>query len=378
MSRSGRAAVFVAKGRPIEIREFPVPDPGYGEIVLCVSIANICGTDLHVWRGDVDLADFGMTHAMILGHEMTGRVERLGKGASQDSLGKPLQEGDRVVFPYFYPCGHCRSCLRGMPYSCPVAYFYMLRPCEEPPHFFGGFAEFYVVPRNQWIFSVPDGLPDELVAGANCALSQVIFGFERAGLRSGDSVVIQGAGGLGLYATAVARHIGASPIVVLDAIAERLALAREFGADHTINVREASDPEERVRRVKELTDNWGADVVAELVGKPQVVPEGIQMLGPGGRYLEMGNISPRQTYEADPSVLVAGNKSILGVASYAPETLPRALTFLEKNRGKVPLEKLTSRRFPLDEINEAFAAADAFGTNPATLARACVVPSLAL
>src|SRR4029453_13123570 len=116
------------------------------------------------------------------------------------------------------------------------------------------------------ICKVPDELPEETVAGINRALSQVVGGMELAGLKLGEYVVIQGAGGLGVYATAVAKEMGAGKVIVIDGITERFDLAAAFGADELIDFRELPNEEDRVKRVQELTDGWGADVVAELVG----------------------------------------------------------------------------------------------------------------
>ena len=139
-----------------------------------------------------------------------------------------------------------------------------------------------------------------MVAGVNCALSQVVGGMQLAGLKLGETVVIQGAGGLGVYATAVAKEMGAGQVIVIDSIRERLELARGFGADELIDIEELPDTEQRVKRVRELTDNWGADIVAELVGHPRVCNEGLAMVGRTGRYLEIGNINPGLTYPARP------------------------------------------------------------------------------
>jgi threonine dehydrogenase-like Zn-dependent dehydrogenase len=212
------------------------------------------------------------------------------------------------------------------------------------------------------------------VAGANCARSQVIFGLERAALSFGETVVIQGAGGLGLYATAVARDMGAEKVIVVDAIAARLQLARVLGADATIDVTEVTDARARTQRVLELTNGWGADVVVEVVGIPEVVPEGIRMLARGGRYLLMGSVAPKQTYRQDPSILIGPNRSMIGVSLYPPRTLKQALDFVSRSHTRLPLSRIVSQIFSLDAINEAFAAADAFAQTKQQVARVGVRP----
>src|SRR5207248_6347708 len=141
---------------------------------------------------------------------------------------------------------------------------YLMASCDTAPHFYGAFGDYYYVNPGAAIFKVPDELSDQAVAGINCALAQVVGGMQIAQLKLGEYVVIQGAGGLGVYATAVAKEMGAGRVIVIDSIPERLELARGFGADELIDIEELPDPDMRVKRVLELTDNWGADVVAEL------------------------------------------------------------------------------------------------------------------
>src|SRR5437867_8549849 len=113
MGTTGRAVLFFGVGKPMELTEFPVPDPEPGGIVVRIRRANICGSDLHVWRGDGRLAGMATPDGFVPGHEMTGTVHALGKGVRTDWAGQPLAEGDRVAYQYFGPCGRCRSCLRG-------------------------------------------------------------------------------------------------------------------------------------------------------------------------------------------------------------------------------------------------------------------------
>jgi threonine dehydrogenase-like Zn-dependent dehydrogenase len=242
-----------------------------------------------------------------------------------------------------------------------------------PPHLFGGFSTHYQLGAKQKVFKVPDSVGDREVAGANCALSQVVYGFQQVKLGFGETVVVQGAGGLGLYACAVAKDMGAQLVIAIDGVPARLELARQFGADHVIDV---SQTEERARisEVRKLTGGWGADVAVELVGFPQVVPEGIKMLGRGGRYLEMGNINPKMTYEADPSIIVGNNISIHGVSLYEPLALKQSIDFLARAKHKYPFEKMFSHAFPLEKIDEAFAEADIFAKDKKNVTRASITP----
>jgi D-arabinose 1-dehydrogenase-like Zn-dependent alcohol dehydrogenase len=358
MAGQGRAALFYGPGKPFELKEYTVPEPEPGALVMKISVANVCGSDLHQWRGEFDVAKFGRPYPQILGHEMTGTVHALGEGLTRDTAGEPLTVGDRIVFRYFHPCGHCLACLKRIFRACPYARAYLTNSADVPPHFFGAFADYHYLMPGAAIFKVPDGLSDEMVAGVNCALSQVTGGLQLAQLKLGENVVIQGAGGLGVYATAVARELGAGRIIVIDAIPERLELVRQFGADETIDLRELPDADARVQRVLELTDGWGADVVAELVGHPRVVPEGLRMVGRTGRYLEIGNISPGLTYEIDPSQLIFRNITMYGMVYYEAEHLQQALELMARTRDKYPWHKVLSHSFELEDINEAFEMSD--------------------
>jgi threonine dehydrogenase-like Zn-dependent dehydrogenase len=368
---TGRAAVFHGPGTPFEIRDLPIPEVEPEAVLIRVALANVCGSDLHFWRGDAPLklpAD-----GWIFGHEMTGRVARLGARVKTDSLGRPLAEGDRVGYAYFYPCGRCPACLRKEPAACLFKVGRPLGPSEFP-HFHGAFAEYYYLRPGGWIFKVPETLPDALVSPVNCALSQVIFGLDRAGLRFGDTVLIQGAGGLGIQAAAVAKDMGASVVIVVDRIARRLELATAFGADHTIDLADVPERKDRVALVRKWTGGAGVDVACDFVGFPQVIPEGIEMLRQGGTYLEVGTISRGATIELEPAQLVWGAKRIVGVIMYDPWVIPRALDFLVRNRARWPFERLLSHTYPLDRIDEAFAQSEWHAKDTTSIIRAAIAP----
>jgi threonine dehydrogenase-like Zn-dependent dehydrogenase len=371
MGTTARAAVFFGPGKPFQIREVPIPALDPTGVLIRVTFANICGSDLHFWRGDAPLRypDDGW----IFGHEMTGRVAALGSKITTDSLGRPLREGDRVAYTYFYPCGRCHACLNNEPAACPAKIERPHGPSQFP-HLTGAFADHYYLRPGGHCFKVPAELPDEVVAPVNCALSQVLYGLHAAGLRLGDRVVIQGAGGLGVQAVAVARDMGAQTVIVVDRIPGRLELARAFGADHTIDLREVPDRRERVKLVREWTGGVGADLACDFVGFPAVIPEGIEMLRSGGTYLEIGNISRGAKVELEPSLLVWGSKKIVGVIQYDPWVIPRALDFLVRTRDRWPWHRLISHTYPLDQINEAFAASEWHERETTSITRAALLP----
>jgi D-arabinose 1-dehydrogenase-like Zn-dependent alcohol dehydrogenase len=354
MAATGRLAAWLGYGKGFEIREYPVPDPAPGAVVIRVTLANVCGSDMHYWKGELDLEKRGRPLPINPGHEHMGTVAKLGAGVRTDSAGQPLREGDRVIYRYFIPCGRCRACLRRQFKSCPTRQANWTVTCDVWPHFQGGYGQYFYLGPGHAIFRLPDAITDEMAAGINCAFTQVYAGLAIAGLRLGQSVVIQGAGGLGVYACAVARERGAARIVVIDGVEERLALAREFGADAVVDLREFATPAARIEQVLRLTDGWGGDHVLELVGNPDVVDEGLRMVALEGTYLEIGNINTGWEVRFDPSWILFGNRRILGIAHYEAEHLQGALDLMLRTRHRYPYHRIVSHRFPLAEINQAF------------------------
>ena len=355
---TGRIARFDAPGKPFEIKKVSLPEVGPGQILIKVSRTNICGSDLHAWHGTFSTGGLGGQLPTVLGHEMVGAVEELGDGVSTDSNGMPLEIGTRVVFPYFFACHQCRNCLAGRRNACQNLKMAMLGRADEPPYFVGGYGDYFLLPAGAVVYTVPDAVPDEVASGANCALSQVMYGLERVDQQLGEIVVVQGAGALGLYAVAVAKARGAGRVIAIDGVPERLELAAAFGADEVIDINEAVTTKDRAKIVRKLTDGQGADVVVEVVGQPSAIDEGLKMLGQFGRYVEIGNINIGRTFEFDPSRFVFANKMMVGVSLYDPAVLSRALTFLEQQQDTLPFSRMTAACYSLENINEAFAAAE--------------------
>ena len=366
-----KAAVTVPGDVPrMELREYELPDPGPEEALIEVTLACICGSDLHMWRGEVP---WFQPAPGVQGHEMTGRIAKRGARRQTDSLGQPLREGDRVAYSYFIPCGECWACQTGVT-GCPNRYRDRNRStADDPPHFRGAYADYYLLKSGQWLFKVPDELEDDLVAPVNCALAQVVYGLNQIGVWLGDTVVVQGAGALGIYAGAVAKDMGAGRVVAIDAVPERLELARAFGADETISLRELTTKEQRVERARELTGGVGADVCVEVAGVANVVQEGLELTRIGGRYLWMGNIVPGARAEIVPHDAVRQPKTIRGVLAYDRWVLPRALDWVARARQRYPFERLLGARFPLEQINRAFEQAE-WAAGRGSVARTVLVP----
>ena len=366
---TGRIAVITEYGKPFELREYDVPDPEPGAAVIRVEQAGICGSDLHTWRGDM-VANPLPPQGRAMGHEGSGRIWKLGSGVMTDALGAPLREGDRVIHSAIFPCGRCYVCLRGEVNFCPNNQVY--RDFATFPHFTGTYADYFYTPSGHPIFRVPDELSDAVLSPVNCAMGTVTQGLLAAAAGEDQYVVILGAGGLGLTAAAMAKDMGAGLVIVLDRLPRRLELARQFGADETIDINDYGTRESRVERVRELTRGRMADIVMELVGLSDLLPEAIAMIRNGGTVVEIGTIVRGSTVAIEPSQLLRGKK-IIGSAMYRPSTLGLVLAFLVKTRDKYPFASLISHRFPLEEINEAFPAAE-WSERQTDVTRAVLVP----
>ncbi|MAZ14679.1 MAG: zinc-binding alcohol dehydrogenase [Chloroflexi bacterium] len=368
----GLAAVFTGGQRPVEIVELEVPKVEPGGILIRNTGAAVCGSDLHGWRGDGDGPP--SSRKMVGGHECSGIVDTLGAGVSTDSMGRRLKEGDRVVYPFFFPCLRCYQCVHGELHACPNRLHprFKTEKFEDYPYCDGGFAQYWNLPPGHFVFKVTDSIPDRVLATVNCSLSQVTWAIHQGAMKFGDTVVIQGAGGLGIYATAIAADAGASRVIVVDGQSARLDLAKRCGATDAIDLREYESPDSRVSKVRELTNGVGADVVVEVVGVAAATPEGLDMVRAGGKYVDVGNIS-------GGSFTLAGNRLIrgqihwIGVAHYNTWILENAVSWLERVSEKYPLYDLVSHTFPLDRIEQAFDTAEWSGKAEGSVATRVVV-----
>lgn len=346
MKEMGKVAVMT-EAEVMEYREYEVPNADTGGVVVKVLRTNICGSELHIWKGMHPTKKSG-----VLGHEMVGEVYSLGEGVDRDYAGESIKIGDRVVAAYYITCRKCTPCQEGNFHLCEHAYdFWNLDP-NVAPHFHGTFATHYYIHPDQYFYKVPDSVSDVAAASANCALSQVYFGIDKAQITYGQSVVIQGAGGLGLNAAAVAKEKGAT-VIIIDGVQSRLELAKKFGADHVINLNEFSTLEARTEEVLRLTDGKGAHAGIEVSGVPAAFAEGIHLIRQGGKYVSIGNISPGKLTPFDPGLLTRKSIQVLPVVRYDPWYLKKALDFLKSTSEKYPFNEMLDREFSLAEIKTA-------------------------
>ena len=343
-----KAAVFAEAGKPLAIEQFELPEITEPGSALCkVIMSTICGSDLHTISGRrVEPAP------SILGHEIIGEITALGPGLDRDRLDNELNIGDRVSWTIMASCGRCFYCGLDLPQKCEHLLKYGHLCCNDPPHLTGGYAEYIYLFPGTAIFKVPDSIPDEIATPANCALSTVVNAAETIGINRGESVLIQGAGLLGLNLVALASEAGARNVIVTDISESRLKLASSFGADVCLDVKQSSS-KEVLSEINQLTDGHGVDVAFEVCGEKTVATQAVDALRIGGRYLIAGLVMPGSDLGIDGNQVTRKYLTIKGIHNYKPEHLGKALRFLETHWQKYPYAELLGRTFPLSQINEA-------------------------
>lgn len=283
---------------------------------------------------------------------MVLRVAKLGTGVTTDFNGQLLREGDRVVATYFQLCRRCPACQAGHFNLCQDTYRYWSLPAATPPHFHGAFATHYYIHPDQYVYKVPGSIPHGPAATANCAMSEMLFSVNRAGVKAAETVVIQGAGGLGLYGTAVSKVRGAR-VIVIDSVPLRLEQARQFGADEVVDLREYPTFADRQAKVLSLTGGIGADAVIDVTGVASSFEDGWQLLRPGGRMAEIGTISPGKKTEVDVGLLTRRGVQIVACLRFNPWYLRLALEFLERHQDRYPFDRLIDAVYPLEQAEQA-------------------------
>lgn len=351
---TARSAVLTSYGQPLRLQEIRLPSPEADGVLVRVRAATLCGSDVHLVAGHYD-GVMPVQLPLIPGHEMVGEVVEFGAGPRTDSLGRPLGEGDRVIWGAA-PCRRCHTCVvLGAPNLCPNRTMGMLQSCELFPWATGGFGEYSYIAPTAPRLRVPDDVVDHWASAASCAVRTAVRAVETAGsIGPADHVVIQGAGPVGLFtAAAVAVHSPAS-LTVIGSPDHRLDVARSWGATETVSVA-ATDDEQRLDRVRELTDGPGADVLFECSGFDGAIGEGVRMAAPRGRYVLAGPVGP--TTVAPPLNLVTTRElQLRGVFSADTPALAAALDFLSRFGERFPWDLGFGRRYPLDAADEALEA----------------------
>jgi threonine dehydrogenase-like Zn-dependent dehydrogenase len=349
------AAVMPAPRVPVEVREFPEPALPEGGALLRTAFSEVCGTDVHLWQGRLS----GVPYPIIPGHVTTGTLDKA-RGVVRDVTGAPLQEGDRLAFfDVHRTCGRCLACTaHRTPTRCPSRRVYGITDSADEG-LFGGWSQKVYLEPGVILAKLPDAVSFEAYIGGGCGLLTSVHIIERAAIRLGDTVVVQGAGAVGMSTAALARRVGASQVIVIGAPADRLALARDMGADHVIDIDSAS-PDECVEQVMALTQGIGADVVVEAAGSPRAFEEGVRMARNGGAYVIAGHYT--NTGDSTINAHEHINRKHLDIRGcWGSEVghFLRALRALERYEHEVPWSRIGATTYGLNQLNEALDVAGA-------------------
>jgi len=339
----GQAAVLVEKNR-LETWDVEVHAPEPGGALVRTILGGVCGSDVHILTGEAGEMPF----PIILGHEGVGEIAQLGAGVFADYAGTPVKAGDRVVWS---PIALCHRC-----YSCTIL---EETPCENSQYFedaskpnWGSYSDYAWLPNNMPFYRLPDGAQPEAIAALGCALPTVLRGFDRCGpVRFGDSVVVQGAGPVGLSAVLVAAQAGAREIIVIDGAPARLDAAIKLGATSTVSL--GLPAEERKRMIYDRIGKQGPDIVIEAAGALPAFPEGVDISGIHSRYIILGLWGAIGTQPISPRDLTLKNLTIGGASFPAPKNYYQAMQFAARVQNQVPLAELVSHRFGISQAAEA-------------------------
>jgi threonine dehydrogenase-like Zn-dependent dehydrogenase len=371
-----RVCTYDGPGAKPVIRSVPWPKVGKKGALIKVGACGVCGTDLHILKGHWPKP---LPWPFTLGHEIGGVLVEVGSDFTEDFMSKPLKAGSKVMIPPLMPCGHCYYCIH-YPQSAnkcltPVYYGRYLG-FEKAPHLWGGWAEYVYVDLDMLpgtkIYKLPDDMPLRLGALSE-PLTSCIRAFNRAtragGFTWGDTVVIQGSGPIGILAVAAAREMGAGRVICVGAPEQpRLALARKFGAEATVDIEAVKTPAERIQRVREIVGGFGADLVMDCSGHPSAGPEGIEMLRDGGTYVEMGQFTDAGAIETSWHRICTKDLNVLGSWGFTGNDLPLGVDMLYRTRGKYPwLDMQTIYPFSEAGIGQAVADAMAMKTVKSTI-----------
>lgn len=322
MPETAIAQVFLGPERGFERREIPVPKLAPGDVLVAISLASICGSDLHTLAGRREAPV-----PCVLGHEAVGHV--VARGAAR----MDLSIGQRVTWSLADSCGHCAACTDfDLPQKCDALFKYGHAAMDDGSGLNGCYASHIVLRAGTAVFPVPARLPDAAVVPANCSLATMVNVLEAIPANA-RSVLVQGAGLLGLHACALLRHRGVKEVFCRDADSVRQNQALKFGAI-------GGDP-------------MRVDAVIEVAGDPSVVVQGIELLRPGGTYALVGMVHPQSALHLTGETIIKKCLRIVGVHNYAPRHLRQGLAFLKETSEVFDFASLVSPPLPLEELPEA-------------------------
>jgi threonine dehydrogenase-like Zn-dependent dehydrogenase len=339
-------AVVLDEPRSLRSEEFPLPDIGAEDGLLRVEACGICGSDHEQYEGTISAP-----YPIIPGHEPVGVIEEIGEVAAKRW---GVNRGDRVAVEALLPCRRCPQCVAGRYSLCrgegPIPGGYGFISTRKPPSLWGGYAEYMYLAPNSLVHRLSDGVPAELAVLFNPLGAGFRWAVDMPGLKVGDTVVILGPGQRGLAGVIACREAGAGCIIVTGLAADetKLALARRFGAHHTVNV-EAEDP---VARVREITDGRMADVVVDVTAYAlEAVNQAVKIARRGGTIVLAGIKGRRPVPNFLSDRVVVKELTVMGVLGVDYPAYEAAIRLIES--GRYPLDEMHTHTLPFEEAERA-------------------------
>lgn len=345
-----QAAVLTEFGKPVERQEFEVQPLGEGEVLAKVLCAGVCGSDVHIWKGE----DPRTPVPIILGHEGIGEIAEL-SGPKQDVLGRDLNPGDLVMWERGLMCGACYHCvIEKQPALCGTRKTYGISiSCAEPPYLNGHYAQYIHLRRGCHFIKIDSDIDPKVLVPASCSGATAAHAVEQCNVKPGDRVLVVGPGPVGLYVLAFCLARGATEVYVAGAAPdkERLELCRQFGAAGTLNVSE-STPEERAEQIAEWTHGLGFNAGLDCTGIAPSIAEFLQYVAPCGTYAIPGIATPvgelpLSLYEQ----LARKNVRLQGVWVSDTSHLYQSINLVLS--GRFPFETIVTHTYPLAQANQA-------------------------
>ncbi|WKV10087.1 alcohol dehydrogenase catalytic domain-containing protein [Thermoanaerobacterium sp. CMT5567-10] len=346
-----RAAVLT-EVKKIEVKEFNIPEINDDEMLVKVEGCGVCGTDVHEYKGD----PFGLI-PLVLGHEGTGEIVKLGKNVRRDSAGKEVRKGDKIVTSVV-PCGECDICLNHPDKTnlCENSKIYGLIP-DDNYHLNGWFSEYIVIRKNSTFYKVNDmNLNLRLLVEPAAVVVHAVERAKSTGLLKFNSkVLVQGCGPIGLLLLSVVKTLGVENIIAVDGDENRLNMAKRLGATELVNFTKYSNVDELVEAVKKASDGIGADFAFQCTGVPSAASNIWKFVRRGGGLCEVGFFVNNGDCKINPHYDIC-NKEITAVGSwtYTPQDYLTTFDFLKRAKEiGLPIEELITHKFSLDKMNEA-------------------------
>ncbi|MBN1106922.1 MAG: alcohol dehydrogenase catalytic domain-containing protein [Deltaproteobacteria bacterium] len=343
--RTSRAMVVTGPGS-MELREFPLPEIGENDGLLKVELVGVCGSDPGIFKGKAARAP--RPYPLILGHEIVGRIHKAGPQAL--SLWG-VREGERVIVEYAFGCGECPACLAGRYTVCRRMRCYgSMIGCADPPHLFGAYSDYLYLPPRAMVHRIGEEISPEVGVLIGAVLGNGVRWLSHiGGCRMGQAVAIVGPGQQGMAATIVARESGAEPIMVvgLGRDGKRLDLCREFGAHLVV----CSDQEDPVSALRAATGGDMAELVMDVSGHPSGAALALDLAGVGATIVLPGLYGGATQVPLLLDKAIFKEQKLLGVFSQDFASVEAAIKLAR--RGRYPLAKMISHRFPLERAEEA-------------------------